>query len=181
MLQNTELLEDRSSLMLLAAVLPPSVVYRRAILIDLGTRDFATGTLVRVCVCGMAGQWAVGEYVGMMIPCIFSQIQCCLRALSILLELLSLGRTRAGMHWFLFNYPLVFDEIHAFEMRTDGISQVRLRFDRIDLHTCTPLSHCLILASWIFLHSDTQEWHFWLLAAAVGNPCPDRFLILCAL
>ncbi len=47
-LQNTELLEDRSSLMLLAAVLPPSVVYRRAILIDLGTRDFATGA----CVCG---------------------------------------------------------------------------------------------------------------------------------
>ncbi len=28
------------------------------------------------------------------------------------------------MHWFLFNYPLVFDEIHAFEMRTDGISQM---------------------------------------------------------
>lgn len=46
-LQNTELLEDRSSLMLLAAVLPPSVVYRRAILIDLGTRDFATGMASR--------------------------------------------------------------------------------------------------------------------------------------
>jgi hypothetical protein len=69
--KDIELLEDRSSLILLPNALPPSVVYQRAILLDLGTRDFAS-----------------------------------------------------GMHWFLHHYPMVFDEIHAFELRTDGIFTV---------------------------------------------------------